>query len=1186
MRRSSVIRALSTAAVTLLMLMFVQVPPAVAAAAEFKVLLFTKTAAGAYRHDSIPAGTTMVEQLAAAHDFEVVKSEDSAIFSASGLASFDAIIMLQNSGMVWDTDAQRQALQSYVRSGKGVVAIHNTTDMNVESQFPWWDQVLMGGAHMTAHSSILQGTAKVADKAHPSTRDLPDRWVRTEEWYNFDKNFRGDAHVLVTADETTYDAGPSKMGHDHPISWCRNTEGGRVWATAMGHQAASYSEDNFKKHVLGGIKWAAGNAPGDCGGTVAGRFQKVALDSQPAQPMALDVAGDGTVFYVERLGKVKMIKTVNGVSTTTTLATLNVYTGGEDGVIGVAADPDFASNKRIFINYSPAGSAETVRVSRFTLNAAGTALDMAGEKKIIEIPAWRNPEPGHSGGNLEFGPGGNLYIGVGDDIKPGESDGYTPIDERAGRERFDAQGTAANTNDLRGKILRIHPEDAGGYTIPSGNMFAPGTAKTKPEIYVMGWRNPFRFNVDPVNGWISAADYGPDAGSANPNRGPEGIVEWNLIKGPGNYGWPYCIGANTPFNDYNFATGASGGKFNCAAPTNTSPNNTGLTTLPAPKAATVWYDYHAGSPYPEMGTSGGAAPMGGPFYHYDAVSTSDRKFPEYYDKTPFFFEWSRNYIREMRLDGSGGLLKINNFVPSLSLRSPMDMDFGPDGAMYYLDWGIGWFEDHSDDGVYRVDYIGGGNRAPLAKVSATPDSGAGPLQVAFSSAGSSDPDGDPLTYAWDFDGNGTTDSTAVNPTYTYTTNGTYTARLTVSDPGRKTGSATIDVTVGNTRPVVVLEEPPNGGFLGDGHTVSYRVKVTDAEDGTAIDCAKVSVLYAIGHDEHSHDVETKPGCTGSFSTSSAGHDPTSNFFHVLTAKYTDTGGLAGTAGVALHPMRKQAEHFTSSSGIRVVDQAGAENGKRIGDISNNDWIAFQPVNLKNITSVAFRVSSPNNNAGSIELRAGSPTGTLVASRTIPSTGGWDTYATLPAVPVTVPNGTTRLYAVFKSSTSSSPFDLDAIAFNGTGVGSPGDGAPKNGGVYTLTAQHSNKLADVSGNSSADGARVIQWTATNSANQKWKLTDAGSGTFTLTAQHSNKCMGVTGSSTADNAPIQQETCVTGAGNQKWKLESTVTAGVYRIVSVPSNKCLDVPGASTADDVQLIQYICHTSTNQQWKLTLQP
>ncbi|WP_214417035.1 ThuA domain-containing protein [Sphaerisporangium fuscum] len=1169
MRRSRLLHALTAA---LLVLLFAATPAAHAAAPQFKVLLFTKTAPGAYRHDSIDAGVAMFQQLATDNNFQLDRSEDAGVFTPATLNTYDAVIMLQTSGMVWDTDAQRQAVQDYVHSGHGIVAIHNAVDMNIDSQFPWWDQVVMGGAHMTQHSSIVQGTAKVADKVHPSTKGLPDRWTRTEEWYNFDKDQRGDVHVLVTADETTYDAGPNKMGADHPISWCRNTEGGRVWATAMGHQASSYSEPLFKQHLLGGLKWAAGAVPGDCGGTVAARYQKVTLDGAPDQPMELDVAADGTVFYISRSGSVHAIHTHGDVHT---IGTLSVYDGGEDGGIGLALDPNFASNHWIYLNYSPAGGAEVNRVSRFTLD--GDTLDMSSEKKIIEVPAFRNAdEPGHTGGYLAFGPGGNLYIGPGDDTNPFASDGYTPIDERPGREHFDAQRSSANTNDLRGKILRIHPESDGTYTIPSGNLFAPGTAKTRPEIYAMGFRNPFRFAVDKDTGWISVGDYGPDAGGANPNRGPEGTVEWNLIKQPGFYGWPYCVGDNIAYNDYNFTTGTSGAKFTCSAPVNDSPNNTGLTNLPAAKPATVWYNYHASPQFPEIDCCGGAAPMGGPFYHYDPASTSDRKFPEYFDKTPFFYEWSRNFVKEFRLDSSGDLLKINPFVAQLAPHAPMDMKFGPDGAMYLAEWGNGFGHANTDDGIYRIDYVAG-NRAPIAKASGTPDSGKAPLTVAFSSAGSSDPDGDAITYAWDFGDGGT--STSANPSHTYAANGTYTAKLTVTDTGKKTGSATVPVTVGNTRPKVVFTAPPDGGFIDFGDSINYTINVTDPEDG-AIDCSKVTVTAALGHDQHSHDTGQYTGCSGTVATTASGHDADANTYFVLSADYTDKGGLKGTTSATLQPKHKQAEYFSNSFGVRIVEQGAAEGGKRIGDVSNGDWISFTPMNMSGIDSVSFRVSAPSNTGGSIELHADSPTGTLIASGPVPGTGGWDTYVSLPAVKVTDPGGTHTVYAVFKAPTANS-FDLDSFTFNGKGAATGGSG-PQAGHTYTLTAAHSGKLADVRAQSTADGAAVVQWPANSGTNQQWKATDAGNGTFTLTAVHSGKCLDVNGASTADGALVQQWGCW-GGDNQKWRFEPA-GSGAHHIVSVASGKCLDVPGGSTAEDVQLIQYTCNTaSTNQQWKLT---
>ncbi|MEU7859348.1 ThuA domain-containing protein [Nonomuraea sp. NPDC049141] len=1155
MRRS---RLLSALAAALLGLWLSAVPLAAhAAAPQFKVLLFSKTASGAYRHDSIPAGVAMFQQLAADNNFQLDQSEDSAVFTTATLNTYDAVIMLQTSGMVWDNDAQRQAFQAYVRSGHGVVAIHNATDMNIETQFPWWDQIALAGAHMTAHSAILQGTAKVADKVHPSTKGLPDRWVRSEEWYNFDKNLRGSVHVLVSADETTYDAGPSKMGADHPISWCHNPEGGRVWATAMGHQASSYSESPFKQHLLGGVKWAAGAAPGDCGGTVAARFQKVTLDGAPDQPMELDVAGDGRVFYVSRSGKVNLIPANGGG--TRVIATLPVYDGGEDGGIGLALDPNFATNGWIYVNYSPSNGGEVNRVSRFTFN--GTSLDLASEKKIIEVPAYRNvDEPGHTGGYLAFGPGGNLYIGPGDDTNPNGSSGYAPIDERPGREHYDAQRSAANTNDLRGKILRIHPEPDGTYTIPSGNLFTSGTAKTRPEIYAMGFRNPFRFSVDKVTGWISLGDYGPDAGAANPSRGPEGTVEWNLIKQPGFYGWPYCVGNNIPFNDYNFATNTSGAKFNCSAPVNDSPNNTGVTSLPAAKPATVWYNYHASAEFPEINCCGGAAPMGGPFYRYDPASGSDRKFPEYFDGTPFLYEWSRNFVKEFRLDSSGNLLKINPFVAQLAPHAPIDMKFGPDGALYMADWGNGFGHENTDDSVYRVDYVVG-NRAPLAKANANPDSGAAPLTVAFSSAGSSDPDGDAITYAWDFGDGGT--STSANPSHTYSANGTYTVKLTVRDSGGKTGSVTLPIVVGNTRPKVVFSAPPDGGFIDFGDRVAYTVNVTDLEDG-AVDCTKVNVITALGHDQHAHDTGQYTGCSGTVTTTASGHDEASNVYYALSADYTDKGGLKGSTGITLQPKHKQAEHFAGSSGIRIVDEPGAEGGRRIGDISNNDWTSFSPINLSGIDTVSFRVSAPSNTGASIELHADSPTGALIASSPVTATGGWNTYASLPAVRVTDPGGTRNVYVVFKASSANS-FDVDSFTFNGKGVGQ-GDGPPP-GSTSALRGVGSNRC--LNGASPTNGTQMQIVDCNGQSSQQWTSTAAGE-----LRVYGNKCLDVNGAGTADGTAAIIWDC-NGQNNQKWRLNADGT-----ITAVGANKCLDVAGAGTANGTKVQIWACNSQNNQKW------
>ncbi|MEU8075238.1 ThuA domain-containing protein [Catellatospora citrea] len=1155
------------------------------AAPAFRALVFSETAG--YRHGSIAAGVTMFNQLAAANNFEVVFSEDSSVLNTSNLNTFDVLVMFQTSGMIFDNDAQRTATQNFLRSGKGIVAIHNATDMGIESAFPWWDATVNGGAHMPEHSpGSLQGYARVADKVHPSTAGLPDNWQRTEEWYNFDVNARGNVHVLVTADERTYNPGGAAMGPDHPISWCREAEGGKVWATAMGHDDASYSETNFRNHILGGVRYAAGNLPGDCGGTVWSNFEKVTLDSNTVDPMAMDIAPDGRVFYVQRGGKVAIFKPAQ--QQTVQAAQLSVYTGGEDGLVGMALDPNFATNGWIYLYYSPASSSTDVnRLSRFTVS--GDTVNLSTEQVLLSVPAYRDrtfSEPGHTGGYVAFGPNGNLFLSTGDDTPPNLDpawQGYAPLDWRSGKSFLDAARSAGNTNDLRGKLLRIHPESNGTYTIPSGNLFAPGTASTKPEIYAMGFRNPFRFEVDMQTGWVNLADYGPDRGGATTNRGPEGLVELNVIKQAGNFGWPFCHGNNQAYAPYNPDTGVVGSKFNCNAPVNDSPNNTGLRTLPPLVQPQIWYGYGVSPTFPEMG-EGGSAPMGGPVYRYNASSTSATKFPAYYNGVHFFYEWSRSFVKEIHFDSSGNLVKINPFLPGGGFIKPMAMRFGADGSLYVLEWGSEFNGGNNDSGLYRIDYIHGG-RAPIAKATATPTNGLATLNVTFSSAGSYDPDaGDTLTYAWDFDSNGSTDSTAANPTRAYTTNGNYTAKLTVTDNTGRSSFVNVPITVGNNAPVVTITSPPNGGMLDFGQNVAYNVSVTDAQDGT-INCAQVFTNPALGHDDHAHPTTDLPGCSGTVDTGNlGGHPDGANLFYLLNSRYQDNGNgsvarLTGYANVVLQPKHKQAEYFTGQSGIRVVAQSGAESGNRIGDISNNDWIMFDPMSVQGITSVSYRVSSPSG-GGSIELRADSPTGTLLATNTIAATGGWDTYVQQAAASVASLSGTHKLYMVFKSSANNG-FDVDSFTFAGSGVGTTPSGGIA-GKTYTLTAQHSSKLADVSGVSTADNATVVQWPATGGNNQKWQAVDAGGGYVYLKAVHSGKCLAASGGSTADGAAMVQLTCTTN-NNMKWQAVPTSTTGVYQLKGVASGKCLDVNGGSTADNAAIIQWTCHTATNQQWRLT---
>ena len=179
-------------------------------------------------------------------------------------------------------------------------------------------------------------------------------------------------------------------------------------------------------------------------------------------------------------------------------------------------------------------------LSRFTVT--GDTIDLATEKVVLQVDTQRNTCC-HAGGSMAFDSAGNLYLATGDNTNPFESDAFTPIDERPGRQDFDAQRTAGNTNDLRGKVLRIHPEDDGTYTVPAGNLFPPGTAQTRPEIYAMGFRNPFRIGIDPADRHArTSPTTGRTPARPTPTGAPRARSSGTSSAPPGNYGWPYCTG--------------------------------------------------------------------------------------------------------------------------------------------------------------------------------------------------------------------------------------------------------------------------------------------------------------------------------------------------------------------------------------------------------------------------------------------------------------------------------------------------------------------------------------------------------------------------------------------------------------------------------------------------------------------
>ncbi|WP_353708813.1 ThuA domain-containing protein [Cellulosimicrobium sp. ES-005] len=1074
---------------------------------EFSVMVFSKTAA--FRHGSIPAGIAAIQQLGTEHHFAVTPTEDAGAFTDENLAQYDAVVWLSTTGDVLN-DEQQGAFERYIAAGGGYAGVHAASD--TEYDWPWYGELV--GAYFNSHPQNQDATVVVADDEHPSTAHLPAAWDRYDEWYNYRENPRGQVHVLASLDESSYSPGSGAMGADHPIAWCQEYGGGRSWYTGGGHTDESYTDPAFVQHLLGGIQTAAGAVDADCGATVDASFEQVTLAKGAAktgEPIAMAVLPDGDVLHTSRDGRVWY---TTADATTALAGTVPVYTHDEDGLQGVAIDPGFAENRWVYLYYAPkldtppGDAPETSadpaafeafegynQLSRFRLTEQNL-LDLASEQKILEVPADRGLCC-HAGGEIDFDAEGNLYLSTGDDTNPFASDGYAPIDERATRNpAFDARRSSGNTNDLRGKLLRITVAEDGSYTVPEGNLFPEGeyeAGKTRPEIYAMGFRNPFRFAVDKATGEVHLGDYGPDAGGANANRGPGGTVEFNVISEAGNYGWPYCIGDNLAYNDYDFETKVSGPKFDCAAPKNTSPHNTGLVDLPP--AVPAWQPYDGGS-VPAFGT-GGESPMGAVVYDYDPELESETKFPAYYDGKPLLYEWDRAWIKEAIRNEDGSPA---GFVPALEfmdLRRPMNLEFGPDGSLYVLDYGGGYFGGDALSAVYRIDYVRGG-RSPVAQIDATPTNGQAPLVVSFDGTGSSHPDGKEFTYAWDLDGDGETDATDAQVSRTFTENGQHEVRLTVTDADGKQGVATTTVTVGNTAPEVTLELPADGQFFDFGDQVPFRVTVTDAEDGAQVDCSRVVVEYILGHDNHGHPLSSATGCEGVLTTAKdEGHGLDANIFGVVNATYTDGGGADGVPALAsddeavLHTRTKQAEYFTDSQGVQVVAKDVSEGGKQLGYIAAGDWFAFDRMNLAGIDAISARYSS-GGSGGVLDVRDGAVDGPLLATLTLSPTGSWETPARTQAVPVTDPGGTRTLYFVARSTTGATGdmFDVDSVTF--TGRGAANNVAPVVGSVTATPA---------TGDAPLDVAFAAQATDADgdALTYAWEFGDGGTATG-ATAQH--------------------------------------------------------------------------------------
>ncbi len=627
--------------------------------------------------------------------------------------------------------------------------------------------------------------------------------------------------------------------------------------------------------------------------TVPGGFSDTKV-TDSFLPTALDFTPDGRMLVASKTGQL-YVYDQDGERLANPALSLGseVCGNSERGLLGLAADPQFGTEGHNFVylyythktsdmcpTKDPANNKNPVnRVSRFEMD--GNTVDKASEQVLIDNIL--SPNGNHNGGDVKFGKDGNLYVSVGD----GGCD-------YAEKTRCQYENDASrDKNMLLGKLLRITPEG----DIPEGNPYTgPESARCNvngrtvvgnncQETYASGFRNPFRFAID------------PDAAGATRlfvnDVGGQRWEEVDSVKPGGDYGWNICEGrADSPYK---------AGKTNCDGATLTGP--------------VQQYNHNAGC---ESITAGAFVP-------------DDTNWPDRYKNAYIFGDFVCGRMFSMTPRDGGGFEK-QIFVRGLGLRSAVAMDFGPyrnGQALYYAT-----FEDGGM--IRRIAFTG----APSAEVETVGDNhgdanpGEPGLQMDFDASKTADSTGTPLTYLWDFDGDGRTDETTAGPqvSHTYAERGKYTVRLTVRNgEGGTSDPAKIGVFPGDAPPDPVIESPADeSGFTvagtdesgNDVKNVSVEGSATDP-DGDAIDELRWEVLQY--HDEgHAHPWQSSPSgeVTSNFSFPGPAPEglystePGANYLEVrLTA--TDSLGLSSTQTIQLRPKTTDLTFGTEPAGLRL-----------------------------------------------------------------------------------------------------------------------------------------------------------------------------------------------------------------------------------------------------------------------------
>jgi glucose/arabinose dehydrogenase len=679
--------------------------------------------------------------------------------------------------------------------------------------------------------------------------------------------------------------------------------------------------------VLGSLALVGATAPAARAATLPTGFQESVVFSGLTNPTAVRFAPDGRIFVAEKRGVIKVFDSLTD-TTPDVFADLNVnvYNFWDRGLLGMALDPNFPSRPYVYVLYTydhelgsaapaprwgtpgvysdpcptpPGATADgcmvSARLSR--LQAAGNI--MTGAEQVL-IEDWCQQYPSHSIGTVEFGPDGALYASGGDgasfnfadwgqDGNPlnpcGDPPGppgtaLTPPTAEGGALRSQDLRTLADPVSLDGSVIRVDPATGAGAT---GNPMAGSTDANARRIIAHGLRNPFRFTFRPGTSELWVGDVGWSTWEEL-NRIPnatDAVME--------NFGWPCYEGVNRQ-------SGYDGANLSICE------NLYGANAVDAPYFAY----HHSNQVVPNEGCPTGSSSTAGLDFQF---ISNQNNYPAEYQDALFFADYSRDCIWVMPKGTNGlpapGLIKT--FVAGAA--NPVNLEIGPGGDLFYVDFDSGT--------IRRIRYFSA-NRPPVAVATASPTTGAAPLTVTFDGTGSSDPDGDALSYAWDLDADGAyDDSTATRPTWTYTADGSYAAKLQVTDPGGLSATATVTITVGNTSPTATITTPAAGTTWKVGDVITFSGSATDAQDG-ALPASALTwdlILHHCPSNCHTHPPQSFVGvASGSFTAPD--HEYPSYLELRLTA--TDSGGLQHSVSRQLDPRTVTLTFQTNPGSLRLA----------------------------------------------------------------------------------------------------------------------------------------------------------------------------------------------------------------------------------------------------------------------------